>query len=67
MPLVLLREMTASDLPALFAHQQDPVGRHMAAFTGKDPTDRDAFMAHWSAPWNAAQRTYVRIRSRRPP
>ncbi|MFI5401926.1 MAG: GNAT family N-acetyltransferase [Planctomycetota bacterium] len=45
---VLLREMIAGDLPAVFEHQQDPVGRHMAAFTSKDPTDRAAFMAHWS-------------------
>ena len=43
-----LRDVLESDLSLFFAHQQDPVAVHMAAFTAKDPADRDAFMAHWS-------------------
>jgi RimJ/RimL family protein N-acetyltransferase len=43
-----LRDVIVSDLPLFFTHQQDPVAVHMAAFTAKDPADRDAFMAHWS-------------------
>jgi RimJ/RimL family protein N-acetyltransferase len=43
-----LRDVIEADLPAFFAHQQDPVARHMAAFTTRDPADRDAFMAHWA-------------------
>lgn len=45
---VRLREVRDSDLPTFFEHQRDPVANHMAAFTSKDPTDRDAFDAHWS-------------------
>jgi RimJ/RimL family protein N-acetyltransferase len=36
-----------SDLEVFFEHQLDPEANHMAAFTSKDPTNRDAFMAHW--------------------
>ena len=42
-----LREIREEDLPIIFEHEQDPEAIHMAAFTPKDPTDRDAFMAHW--------------------
>jgi RimJ/RimL family protein N-acetyltransferase len=45
---LVLRDVVESDLSLFFAHQQDPVAVHMAAFTAKDPADRDAFMAHWS-------------------
>ena len=44
---VLLRDVTSSDLPIFFDQQLDPDANHMAAFTVRDPTDRDAFMAHW--------------------
>jgi RimJ/RimL family protein N-acetyltransferase len=43
-----LRSVLEEDLPVFFAHQQDPVAVYMAAFTAKDPADREAFMAHWS-------------------
>lgn len=43
-----LRAVDADDLPAFFAHQQDPQAALMAAFTAKDPSDEDAFLAHWT-------------------
>jgi len=43
----LLREVEESDLPIFFEQQIDPEGVYMAAFTPKDPTARDGFMAHW--------------------
>ncbi len=42
-----LRNVKQSDLPIFFGHQQDPVATRMAAFTSKDPADREAFDAHW--------------------
>jgi RimJ/RimL family protein N-acetyltransferase len=45
---VLLRDVTVRDLPAFFEQQLDPDANHMAAFTAKDPADRDAFTAHWT-------------------
>lgn len=45
---VVLRDVIASDLPIFFEHQLDPEANRMAAFTAKDPTDKDAFMAHWT-------------------
>ena len=45
---VVLREVQAEDLPLFFEHQLDPEANYMAAFTAKDPTDRQAFMAHWT-------------------
>ena len=45
---VAIRNVIAEDLPFLFEHQLDPVANHMAAFTHKDPSDRDAFNAHWA-------------------
>ncbi|HLZ58320.1 MAG TPA: GNAT family N-acetyltransferase [Ktedonosporobacter sp.] len=45
---VFLRDVTKSDLPIFFDQQLDPEANRMAAFTAKDPTDRDAFMAHWA-------------------
>lgn len=44
---ILLRDVTISDLPIFFDNQLDPDANYMAAFTAKDPADRDAFMAHW--------------------
>jgi len=44
---LLLRDVIEDDLPIFFEQQLDPDANHMAAFTAKDPTDRDAFMAHW--------------------
>jgi RimJ/RimL family protein N-acetyltransferase len=42
-----LRNVRDEDLPIFFRHQKDEQANTMAAFTAKDPTDRDAFMAHW--------------------
>ncbi|MEU3843998.1 GNAT family N-acetyltransferase [Streptomyces sp. NPDC028635] len=44
---VVLREVLDSDLPVFFRQMNDPEALHMAAFTPKDPADRDAFDAHW--------------------
>ncbi|MEO7000476.1 MAG: GNAT family N-acetyltransferase [Ktedonobacterales bacterium] len=45
---VLLRDVEASDLPIFFEQQLDPGANVMAAFTAKNPADRQAFMAHWA-------------------
>jgi RimJ/RimL family protein N-acetyltransferase len=45
---VLLRDVTEADLPTFFEQQRDPDASRMAAFTQEYPTDRDAFMAHWT-------------------
>ena len=47
-PKLELRQVLSDDLDHFFQHQQDPDAVHMAAFTAKDPADRDAFMAHWT-------------------
>ncbi|HZR39001.1 MAG TPA: GNAT family N-acetyltransferase [Ktedonobacteraceae bacterium] len=44
---VVLRDVIESDLPIFFEQQLDPDANYMAAFTSRDPADRDAFMAHW--------------------
>ncbi|MGO0059904.1 GNAT family N-acetyltransferase [Brevibacillus fluminis] len=44
---VLLRDVLEDDLPVFFVQQLDSAANYMAAFTAKDPTDRDAFNAHW--------------------
>ena len=44
---VVLREVVDDDLDVFFAHRQDPEADRMAAFTAEDPSDRDAFAAHW--------------------
>ncbi len=43
----MLRDVIQGDLPIFFENQLDPDANLMAAFTAKDPADRDAFMAHW--------------------
>jgi RimJ/RimL family protein N-acetyltransferase len=45
---VVLREAHAEDLPLFFDHPPDPDENFMAAFTAQDPTDQQAFMAHWA-------------------
>lgn len=45
---VQLRDVIASDLPIFFEQQLDPEANYMAAFTARNPTDRDAFMTHWA-------------------
>ena len=45
---VVLRDVTDNDLPIFFDHESDPAANYMAAFTRTDPSDRDAFDAHWT-------------------
>ncbi len=42
-----LRDVLEADLPIFFAHRLDPDARIMAAFTAKDPADREGFLAEW--------------------
>jgi RimJ/RimL family protein N-acetyltransferase len=44
---LLLRDVLSDDLSIFFEHQLEQEANTMAAFTAKDPTDREAFMAHW--------------------
>ncbi|WP_328975715.1 GNAT family N-acetyltransferase [Streptomyces canus] len=44
---IALREVHDSDLPVFFRQMNDPESLRMAAFTPKDPADRDAFDTHW--------------------
>jgi RimJ/RimL family protein N-acetyltransferase len=43
---IALRPVEDADLDALFEQQRDPESVRMAAFTTKDPDDREAFDAH---------------------
>ena len=45
---LLLRDVVEDDLPIFYEQQLDPDANYMAAFTTKDPTNRDAFTAHWN-------------------
>jgi len=45
---IILREIEASDLEIFYRQQLDPEANHMAAFVGKDPSDKVAFDAHWA-------------------
>jgi RimJ/RimL family protein N-acetyltransferase len=45
---ITLRSIIAEDLPILFEQQREPAAVWMAAFTVKDPSDWDAFNAHWA-------------------
>ena len=42
-----LRNVVEDDLPLFFEFQLDPDANSMAAFIARDPTDREAFTAHW--------------------
>ena len=42
-----LRPVTADDLPRLFEQQRDREAHHMAAFTHRDPDDRDGYIGWW--------------------
>ncbi len=44
----LLRDVVEDDLPIFFEQQVDPEANYMAAFTAKDPANREAFTAHWN-------------------
>lgn len=39
--------MLGSDLNTFFEQQLDPEANYMAAFTARNPADRDSFDAHW--------------------
>ena len=56
---LILRDVEPGDLTAFFEYQLDPAANHMAAFTAKDPTDREAFDARW-------ERVLARIIHKRP-
>jgi len=43
-----LRDVRDSDLGIFFEYQQDKDAVYMAAFTSKDPADKEAFLAHWT-------------------
>src|SRR5881296_292427 len=45
---VHLRDVAETDLPIFFDFQRDAAANYMAAFTARDPTDKDAFAAHWN-------------------
>ncbi|MEV6236041.1 GNAT family N-acetyltransferase [Lentzea sp. NPDC051838] len=45
---VTLRPIEDGDLDTIFEFSRDPESVWMAAFTAKDPDDREAFDAHWS-------------------
>ena len=47
LPIVTLRDVIDTDLSTFFIQQQDPEANYMAAFTARDPSDRDAFDIHW--------------------
>ncbi|MET7440547.1 GNAT family N-acetyltransferase [Streptomyces sp. NPDC004082] len=44
---VALRPVHDSDLPVFFRLSNDPESNRMAAFTARDPADRELFDAHW--------------------
>ena len=45
---MILRDVRDEDLDVLFEHWGDPESNRMAAFTAKDPSDREAFDARWA-------------------
>lgn len=46
--MVRLRPPADSDVTAFFEHQLDPEANRMAAFSARDPKDREAFVARWA-------------------
>jgi RimJ/RimL family protein N-acetyltransferase len=45
---IQLRDVIETDLSIFFDQQLDPEANYMAAFTRKDPADKESFMAHWT-------------------
>ncbi len=45
---VMLRGVRESDLDTFFEQQLDPEANFMAAFTVKDPADKETFTDHWA-------------------
>ena len=58
--LIKLRDVLESDLDIFFEHHRDPIANYMAAFTSKDPEDRQAFDTHWQRIMNSGT---VRIKT----
>ena len=48
LPEITLRPVESADLEIFYLNNKDPESVQMAAFTAKDPTDREAFDAHWA-------------------
>lgn len=44
---LLLRDIVNDDLPIFFEQQLNKEANYMAAFIAKDPTNQEAFTAHW--------------------
>jgi RimJ/RimL family protein N-acetyltransferase len=44
---LVLRDVVEDDLSIFFEQQLNPEANQMAAFTAKDPTNREAFFTHW--------------------
>ncbi len=44
---LILRDVLSSDVAIFFDQQLDQEANYMAAFTAKDPTNRESFSAHW--------------------
>jgi len=42
-----MRKSIESDLEVFFLNQADPEANHMAAFTSKDPYDKNAYISKW--------------------
>ena len=42
-----LRDVVADDLVRFYEHQLDPEANYMAAFTAKNPSDKEAFLLKW--------------------
>lgn len=54
---LLLRDIEANDLLIFFEQQLDQDANYMAAFTAKDPTNQEAYIAHWHR--NLADKTTI--------
>lgn len=50
-----LRKSKEEDLPIFFDHQADEEAIFMAAFTSKDPFDKEAYLIKWKKLLNAAE------------
>jgi RimJ/RimL family protein N-acetyltransferase len=48
MDTIELRDVLSSDLELFFQFQLDDEANFMAAFTSKNPSDKEAFVNHWS-------------------
>ena len=55
-----LRAPTDSDVPIFFENEREPDAMRIAAFTAKDPNDREAFVARWA---RIREKDDVRIRT----